>query len=88
MQKLTKIIDCGDTIDVKNNNGVFGAESECTTPCPGDPVHLCGDGNRLNTYFWNGPNGTANNWHTPANIGRYEVSFLIYLFRALLIIRL
>ncbi|KAF4622575.1 hypothetical protein D9613_009394 [Agrocybe pediades] len=63
---------CGDTIDVKNNNGVFGAESECTTPCPGDPVHLCGDGNRLNTYFWNGPNGTANNWHTPANIGRYE----------------
>uniref|UniRef100_A0A8H7XRB3 WSC domain-containing protein n=1 Tax=Psilocybe cubensis TaxID=181762 RepID=A0A8H7XRB3_PSICU len=60
---------CGDVSDVTNNNGVFGAESECTTPCPGDPVHLCGDGNRLNTYFWN---GVVNNWQTPSNIGRYE----------------
>ncbi len=41
-------------------------------PCPGDPIHLCGDGNRLNTYFWNGP---LNDWHMPANTGRYEVSF-------------
>ncbi|KDR73047.1 hypothetical protein GALMADRAFT_142740 [Galerina marginata CBS 339.88] len=63
---------CGDVTDVTNNKGVFGAETECTTPCPGDPVHLCGDGDRLSTYFWN---GTLNNWKTPTNIGRYE--FLI-----------
>ncbi|KAF8151649.1 hypothetical protein B0H34DRAFT_801346 [Crassisporium funariophilum] len=60
---------CGDISDVTANNGVFGLQSECATPCPGDPLHLCGDGDRLSTYFWN---GTLNNWHTPTNIGRYE----------------
>jgi len=29
--------DCGDITDVISANGVFGAESECQTPCPGDP---------------------------------------------------
>jgi len=67
---LTRLADCGDVEDVKANGGVFGDESECSTPCPGDPLHLCGQGDRLNTYFWN---GTVNNWHKPANIGRYEV---------------
>jgi len=67
------MIDCGDTIDVKNKNGLFVNESECTMPCPGDPTFLCGAGNRLNTYFWDGPDGTANTWHTPNNKGRYEV---------------
>ena len=62
--------DCGDITDVAANDGVFGAESECTMPCPGDPLHLCGAGNRLNTYFWN---GAMNDWHTPTNICRYEV---------------
>lgn len=60
---------CGDITDVAANGGVFGAESECATPCPGAPNYLCGDGNRLNTYFWN---GTLNNWHTPENTGFYE----------------
>ena len=69
------LLDCGDITDVTANGGVFGAESECATPCPGDPIHLCGDGNRLNTYYWN---GTLNNWHTPENTGFYEASsFLI-----------
>ena len=62
--------DCGDVTDVTNNSGVFGEESECSTPCPGDPSTICGAGNRLTTYYWN---GTVNNWKTPANIGRYEV---------------
>src|SRR5258705_8124138 len=26
--------------------------------------------NRLSTYYWN---GVMNNWHTPANTGRYKV---------------
>jgi hypothetical protein len=60
---------CGDITDVAANGGVFGEASECATPCPGDPIHLCGDGNRLNTYFWNGP---LNDWHTPENTGFYE----------------
>lgn len=68
---LTSFVqDCGDITDVTANNGVFGAESECATPCPGDPIHICGDGNRLTTYFWN---GTMNDWKTPANTGHYEV---------------
>ena len=67
------LLDCGDITDVAANDGVFGAESECATPCPGDPIHLCGDGNRLTTYFWN---GTMNNWHTPKNTGFYEVNFV------------
>lgn len=38
--------------------------------CPGDPIHLCGGGDRLSFYEWN---GTLNVWHNPENIGRYEV---------------
>jgi len=60
---------CGDVSDVTASGAVFGADSECTTPCPGDPIHICGDGNRLTTYYWN---GVMNNWHTPSNIGYYE----------------
>ena len=63
-------LDCGDVSDVTKNDGVFGDESECGIPCPGDPTTICGSGNRLTTYYWN---GVMNNWHTPANIGRYEV---------------
>lgn len=63
-------LDCGDISDVVNKNGVFGSEVECTTACPGDPIHTCGNGNRLNAYYWS---GTVNNWRTPANIGRFEV---------------
>jgi hypothetical protein len=67
-----RLLDCGDITDVAANKGVFGAESECGTPCPGNPLYLCGDGNRLNTYYWN---GTMNNWKTPKNTGFYEVNF-------------
>ena len=55
---------------MSSNNGVFGSDVECTTACPGDPIHTCGNGDRLTTYYWI---GTVNNWRTLANIGRYEV---------------
>jgi hypothetical protein len=76
-QVINKLLDCGDITDVAANDGVFGAESECATPCPGDPIHLCGDGNRLNTYFWK---GTMNNWQMPENTGFYEVSSIFVIF--------
>ncbi|KAJ2932171.1 hypothetical protein H1R20_g4934, partial [Candolleomyces eurysporus] len=60
---------CGDETDVAAENGVFVPESQCNIPCPGDPLHICGSGNRLTTYFWN---GVLNNWKRPANTGRYE----------------
>ncbi|KAH9075011.1 copper radical oxidase [Lactarius deliciosus] len=60
---------CGDVADITNNGGTTAPESDCTIPCSGDSLHLCGDGWRLQLYLWN---GTLNNWATPANIGRYE----------------
>ncbi|KAH0580445.1 hypothetical protein H2248_001946 [Termitomyces sp. 'cryptogamus'] len=60
---------CGDQMDPVTNSAIFGAESECNLPCPGDPVSLCGAGNRLNYYEYN---GTMNLWNTPDNIGQYE----------------
>ncbi|KAH8995153.1 copper radical oxidase [Lactarius hatsudake] len=60
---------CGDVADITNNGGTTAPESDCTMPCSGDPLHLCGNGWRLQLYLWN---GTLNNWGTPSNIGRYE----------------
>ncbi|KAF9220620.1 copper radical oxidase-like protein [Gyrodon lividus] len=64
---------CGDITDITSNGGTYVSGSDCNTPCSGDPIHLCGGGNRLSTYYWNG--APMNVWNTPTNIGRYE--FLI-----------
>lgn len=63
-------IGCGDLEDITNNGGTTALETDCTTACSGDPLHLCGGPQRLQLYLWN---GTLNNWQIPANIGRYEV---------------
>lgn len=63
---------CGDVSDVIQYSPGFSAESDCSMPCSGDPLHLCGGPERLQLYYWNGGLQT---WHTPANTGRYE--FLI-----------
>ncbi|KAH8993021.1 copper radical oxidase [Lactarius akahatsu] len=60
---------CGDAADITDNGGKTAAESDCSTACSGDPLHLCGGTWRLQLYLWN---GTLNTWGTPANIGRYE----------------
>ncbi|KAI9440983.1 copper radical oxidase [Lactarius indigo] len=60
---------CGDVADITNNGGKTAAESDCSTACSGDPLHLCGGTWRLQLYLWN---GALNTWSTPANIGRYE----------------
>ena len=63
-------IGCGDVEDITNNGGTTALETDCTTACSGDPIHLCGGAQRLQLYLWN---DTMNNWKIPANIGRYEV---------------
>ncbi len=63
-------LGCGDVADISNNKGTTAAETDCNTACSGDPSHLCGGAQRLQLYLWN---GTLNDWHTPSNIGRYEV---------------
>jgi hypothetical protein len=63
-------LGCGDAADITNNGGTTVAETNCTTACSGDASHLCGGAQTLQLYLWN---GTLNNWHTPTDIGQYEV---------------
>jgi hypothetical protein len=63
-------LGCGDVADITNNGGTQAAETDCSMACSGDPLHLCGGAQRLQLYLWN---GNLNTWHTPANIGQYEV---------------
>ncbi|KAF8259546.1 copper radical oxidase [Lactarius quietus] len=60
---------CGDLSDITNNGGTPAPASDCSMPCSGDPIHICGGGSRLSLYTWNGP---LTNWKTPTNIGYYE----------------
>jgi len=71
---MSDFSDCGDVEDITARGAVYGSEAECGTPCPGDPIHVCGAGDRLTMYYWN---GTMNNWHRPSNIGRYEVCLVV-----------
>ncbi|KAF7291128.1 hypothetical protein MIND_01256000 [Mycena indigotica] len=61
---------CGDLADVQAANVTFAPESDCNLPCPGDPIHLCGSGDRIQYYKWTGAPPYV--WNTPTNIGRYE----------------
>ena len=63
-------LGCGDVADITTNSGTTAPESDCTMPCTGDSLHLCGDNFRLQLYLWK---GTLNTWDTPTNMGRYEV---------------
>ncbi|KAF7361017.1 hypothetical protein MSAN_01131900 [Mycena sanguinolenta] len=61
---------CGDVSDVEAAGVGFAPESDCNLPCPGDPIHLCGAGNRISYYKWTGTPPYV--WNKPSNIGRYE----------------
>ncbi|TCD64794.1 hypothetical protein EIP91_003605 [Steccherinum ochraceum] len=64
---------CGDFADVTaTSQGPAPEDTDCSVPCSGDLIHLCGGPDRLSYYTFN---NTIDVWHTPANIGRYE--FLI-----------
>ncbi|KAG7087310.1 hypothetical protein E1B28_013287 [Marasmius oreades] len=60
---------CGDVEDITTNGSAASPETECNIQCPGDPLHLCGGGLRLQLYTWQ---GQFNVWNRPTNIGRYE----------------
>lgn len=63
-------VGCGDVKDETSNGGLPAPEQDCNYACSGDPTHLCGAAERLSLYHWI---GDLNVWHTPTNIGRYEV---------------
>lgn len=69
-------LGCGDVSDIQANGGTPAPETDCTIPCSGDPIHLCGGAQRLQLYEWVGT--PLNVWHTPAVTGFYEVGFLIF----------
>ncbi|KAF9049496.1 copper radical oxidase with WSC domains [Hymenopellis radicata] len=54
---------CGDISDIQANGATLAPETDCSFQCSGDPIHLCGGGLRMTTYFFN---GVKNVWHTPA----------------------
>ncbi|KAJ7479512.1 glyoxal oxidase N-terminus-domain-containing protein [Mycena latifolia] len=60
---------CGDVLDVTTSGVSLTPESDCNLPCSGDPIHLCGGGDRIQYYVWTGP---AHVWHKPDITGRYE----------------
>ncbi|KAH9958446.1 copper radical oxidase [Russula dissimulans] len=60
---------CGDVADITNYGGTTAAATDCSMPCSGDPLHLCGGAERLQLYLWN---GVLNTWNTPAIIGQYQ----------------
>ena len=66
---------CGDAGDPFANGATTVAETECATACPGDARYLCGAGNRLSFYTYNGTNATTWNYASGANAGQYK--FLI-----------
>ncbi|KFY89652.1 hypothetical protein V500_05562 [Pseudogymnoascus sp. VKM F-4518 (FW-2643)] len=45
---------CGDKSDPAKAGAALVAESDCSTPCPGNAAYLCGAGNRLSYYEWVG----------------------------------
>ncbi|KAJ7222415.1 hypothetical protein GGX14DRAFT_428693 [Mycena pura] len=53
---------CGDVSDVTASGVMLQPESDCNLPCPGDPIHLCGGGSRIQYYVWTGP---AHVWNRP-----------------------
>lgn len=60
---------CGDVSDVTKSGVALTPASDCNLPCSGDPIHLCGGGDRIQYYIWTGPSHV---WHTPQITGRYE----------------
>ncbi|KAJ7364637.1 copper radical oxidase [Mycena albidolilacea] len=65
---------CGDVTDVTASGVSLQSEESCNIACPGDPIHLCGGGDRIQYYVWTGPTHV---WHTPAITGRYEARLVV-----------
>jgi hypothetical protein len=52
------------------------ADSQCNSVCSGDPQHLCGSGNLLTYYAWNGP-APLYTFGFPTGIAAGQYSLLI-----------
>ncbi|KAF1940221.1 galactose oxidase [Clathrospora elynae] len=63
---------CGDLDGIEKTGSTSAPESDCNDPCPGDPEALCGAGNRLSWYKWEGEPLYVFQYPTGSAAGRYE----------------
>jgi hypothetical protein len=63
---------CGDLDGIEKTGSKQVAESECGTACPGDPEAICGQGNRLSWYKWEGEPLYVWQYPQGTSAGRYE----------------
>lgn len=68
---LTTFAVCGDAGDIGPDVEIV-PDSKCAQTCSGDPTKICGDGNLISYYTWEGT--PLHTWHYPTGIdaGRYE----------------
>ncbi|EUC35845.1 hypothetical protein COCVIDRAFT_88427 [Bipolaris victoriae FI3] len=64
---------CGDLDGIEKAGSKPAPESECNMSCPGQPEAICGQGNRLSHYKWEGADPLYV-WNYPKGnaAGRYE----------------
>ena len=65
-------VGCGDIADITTNGGMMAPETDCSFPCSGDPIHLCGGALRLQLYIWDQSDPLIV-FNTPEVTGQYEV---------------
>ncbi|RYF49565.1 MAG: hypothetical protein EOO38_07610, partial [Cytophagaceae bacterium] len=63
---------CGDLDGIEKVGAEAVAESECSTACPGNAEAICGQGNRLSWYKWEGEPLYVWQYPTGTAAGRYE----------------
>jgi len=61
---------CGDVADTVGH--AVQPDSECNVPCPGNPLFLCGGGDRISLYTWSGSSLAQWNYGTGPSAGVYE----------------
>lgn len=50
-------------------------DTDCNTPCSGDPNSICGAGSRISYYVWN--SSELYNWNRPTGVAAGQYQFLI-----------
>lgn len=61
---------CGDRPSA--DKLISAPESECNVACSGDPIHLCGGGNRISYYEWTGETLTTWSWASGSAAGKFD----------------
>lgn len=66
---------CGDIADVTASGATLQPETDCNMACSGNGSYICGAGNRLSYYTWQGP--AIQNWTYASGTAAGEYVYLI-----------